>query len=1179
MATDAERKRKLDQDQLERSTSSKRRKSSDSKAKSTKTANRPSNGSSKRSASPKVVVTRIDPRHAVSSLKASPEPDRKERKAAKKARTSDANSIAGAADVPNGGILAKEQPDQATNGASRNGHATTGLAGNGSDSISKQKVDTQQAALQAPATAGQSKKDKKKQRRQSVQSTGRDTEMVDVAKSKSKKSAKKEAKVDSRHVNAPVSLLPAKEKEQRALEKKERRRVDREVVSGLRPDEARTAPNENGWWLSPPAAGRYLNHDPIFVRSETSEECLIAATVRELQLLSLDTSLVIRTHIVPDGRSILCYSLSPSDEECVDIAYDNGAKVQWNWITSQIVKGTFPGQETTIAMTTAKVIGDRAELFYITQAKGEYILVGQRKSLFKTKHPISSVQVLDNASFIVCLSEDAIIVGSRKVVREDSDYVFVEIPTTVPSTCVDARVITQHSKTATKQSNQRSEVAIAVGNAEGQIHLYTQFSELLVGTDKASFPAPRVLHWHREPLSAVKFSRDGNYLISGGKETVLVLWQLETGKKQFLPHLTAEVERIVVSPNGTKYALQMGDNSIMVISTSELKAVANFAGLQLPVRLQNMDADIELPRTTALLHPQNQHQLLLTVPSSQPKSADDITTRPFLQTFDTRHSRHITRQALTRNNVTDFSLGPEDTPIEPPDVSHIAISADGNWLATVDDWYPPGTDLAPGACDLDHYDALQVKEQQLQRREVHLKFWHWNAADAIWTLSTRADAPHARSAHADLGAGAGRVLQLKADPASNTFATMGEDGCMKLWRPRSRTRHGVPLKDENGEILVEWVCKRSVPLHIPTEIPGRADSPLDDDAMDEDVKDVNVLAEPVGQPNGNEVAKSQPQVTAEGLAVIAVDDKENSPSILAATLSFSPDGSLVACGQVAGPNSDSSHPLLHFISNSTGSIVASKSGLVAPDEELIDTGFLDRYFITLSVGTVRVWNLVDDSHHYSIALMGDDDDQQDAMLAVNEADETFAIVSTAPMFKTDVRVPRVEVYSPRRPQSLFMAEFSETPVALLAAKGVKGYTVLFEDGTIRKVNSTVTSVRSGLLENLGQDAGDETAQPPAATTIAEGAFTPLPTAAETLALIQSKDGEDAELSGALGSLAFEEGEDDRPVVRPEQLASIFDVGQSSAMPPVADMFAAVIGLYGRKPRARREEIGNAMELA
>jgi NET1-associated nuclear protein 1 (U3 small nucleolar RNA-associated protein 17) len=227
-------------------------------------------------------------------------------------------------------------------------------------------------------------------------------------------------------------------------------------------------------------------------------------------------------------------------------------------------------------------------------------------------------------------------------------------------------------------------------------------------------------------------------------------------------------------------------------------------------------------------------------------------------------------------------MGPEQTPIEPPDASLIAVSADGTWLATVDDWYPPATDIAAGGVELDRDDALQVKEQQLQRREVHLKFWRWNAEDAIWTLSTRADSPHARSAHADLGTGAGRVLQLKADPSSNTFATVGEDGCMKLWRPRSRVRHGVPLKDDNGDVLVEWVCKRTVALHIPTDIPGRADSPMDDEEVDEILED-NVEQVLENGETSVEIATLQPP---EPLDIIAVEDREKSPFILATARSL-----------------------------------------------------------------------------------------------------------------------------------------------------------------------------------------------------------------------------------------------------------------------------------------------------
>ena len=77
--------------------------------------------------------------------------------------------------------------------------------------------------------------------------------------------------------------------------------------------------------------------------------------------------------------------------------------------------------------------------------------------------------------------------------------------------------------------------------------------------------------------------KSGNYIISGGTETVLVLWQLDTGKQQFLPHLSATIQNVVVSPTGTSYAVQLSDNSTMVLSTAELKPTANVAGIQASV--------------------------------------------------------------------------------------------------------------------------------------------------------------------------------------------------------------------------------------------------------------------------------------------------------------------------------------------------------------------------------------------------------------------------------------------------------------------------------------------------------------------------------------------------------------------------------------------------------------------
>lgn len=946
---------------------------------------------------------------------------------------------------------------------------------------------------------------KKKAKRESVQNGDADVSMADADK-------KELAKVPGKAEGSTVDAARKTDKKQRALEKKARRKAGREVKAGLREDGALTAPNEHGWWLSPPSAGRYLPHDAIFVRDENGDECLIAATVREVQLLHLDSSLIVRTHIVPDGRSVLCFSLSATYPDHVDISYDNGAKVQWNWTSGSAIKGTFPGQETIIAMTTANMADGRPDTFYIAQTQGTYTIVGGQKALYSTYRRLRSIQVLEGAQYIIGLGTTALVIGRRK--GNGQDYVWTEMPTTIPLQCIDARLVKPIASKG-KQTNQNPNLVLAIGNSDGQIHLFSDLASLFESPEKAQLPSPRILHWHREAVSTVKFSRDGNYLISGGKESVLVIWQLETGHKQFLPHLTSEIERLVVSPAGNQYALQLGDNSIMVLSTTELKPVANFAGLQLPTQNeQSRHQEFIVPATTAVLHPQHPDRLLLTVPSTQPKHAKDITTRPFLQTFDIRNARHIHRQALSRNNVTDFNRGPENTPIIPPDVNLLAISSDGNWLATVDEWFPPATDLEHAVAkttNMEPHDLAKVQEQQLRRREVYLKFWHWDHAQEIWTLSTRADAPHSRHANADLGSGAGRVLELKSDPASNGFATVGEDGQVKLWKPKTKTRHGVALKEQNGDDVVEWACRKTVALPLSLDVDERADSPMD-----------------------------------------GADGPEKPLAAIEACLAFSQDGSILACSTIT--NDETTQPIVHFISPEAGTVTETKSGIIPADQDVQDLGFLDRYLIVLTLSSVRVWNLVDDSHHYTIALQGAAEDQEQSRLAISQTEQTFAVASTISIPESDIPVPQLEIYSPERPVTLFEAELESMPATILSVPDKRGYTIVFEDGTIRSLSSVAPTTKE---RRLSLPAIEEIDNP----TMEAADISP----SSALALIKNEEQEeDVEIADGMAPLSLGGVEDDRRVVRPEELASIFDVGQSFALPSVKDMFRDVVELYARK---------------
>lgn len=1061
MAKDSDRKRKLEQDQVEQTTTPKRLKPS--KADSASKAASNTNGNH----SPKVIISKTEDRQASQAVGESAKRDRKDKSAV------------------DGNLQDDRYPE------------------------------VQQVVSESTARDG----DSKSRSRKSHQLEGAIQNEIVVK--------------DSEDVSQSIGNVPenqvglVKDKAQRKREKKERRRAEKEAIAQqqavIEPQlKSVTVKSHKGWSLSIPTGGRYLDQDPFFVEDENDNKCLVAATSREVQLISLETSLAVRTHIVPDGCGITCYTTSPNHPQCIDIAYDNGSKVQWNFTTSTVVKGTFPGREVATAMSPTILADDRAETFYITGSRGDWTIVGERRSLYTTQRQLKSIQVLHNGAYIVCLSPSALILGARKDTSQASDYTWVEIPFEMPITCAASRLVFDRPDKK-KQSN-RPDLAVAVGNAEGQIHLYSSLALLFASSSQGEVASPRILHWHREAVSAIKFSRDANYLISGGKETVLVIWQLDTGKKQFLPHLTAEIERIVVSPDGTRYALQMGDNSIMVLSTSELKPVANVAGLQLPVLTDQLDAQgVVLPGVATTVHPKDPHQLLLSVPSTQPKARTDTATRPFLQAFDTRNSRHISRQALTRNNITDFNDGPEGTPISPPDVSQLAVSADGKWLASVDEWVVPATDLKHEVVRSDGLsveELAEVQEQQERRREVYLKFWRWDDKQEIWTLSTRADAPHRRFVNADVGTGAGRVLKVVSDPASNCFATIGEDSIVKIWRPKMRTRHGIPLKEQDGTDAVDWTCKHTALLPIAPEGPDRADSPM-------------------------EIAEEQ----------------EKSHALAGACLAFSHDGSMLACGQMIG--SETAAPVIHFVSTATGSILTSKSGLVVPGSEVVDIAFLDRYLITLSTSAIRLWNLIDDAHHYTINLLGNLEEQQEAMLAVNHAENTYAIVSYAPKKGTDELAIKINVHEARTPETLFEADLDVRPVALLGGNGTKGFTIVFEDGTIRSLTSaTSTTTRSALL-----DTTKDTLRPASALAAPEQDVE----MADTLALPSAGDFTSA------GADMMDE--DDRPVVRPEHLAAVFDTGSSLALPPLRDMFSSVVDLFARKPRRyAADEDADAMEV-
>lgn len=465
-----------------------------------------------------------------------------------------------------------------------------------------------------------------------------------------------------------------------------------------------------------------------------------------------------------------------------------------------------------------------------------------------------------------------------------------------------------------------------------------------------------------------------------------------------MPHLSASIESIVVSPSGTAYGIRLADNSAMIVSTSELQPTFSVAGIQLPAKRK---AGIQLPffptvdgptqgcvpktktRFPAVVNPLNPRQLLLAVPSSTTSGLITKSQKScYLQTFDILSAHQISKQVLTRTKDTIINIGPELNQIEEPDVIHMQISHDAQWLATIDEWVPPESDLTILA-----FNTQREAEEQLSRREVYMKIWRWDSQSKRWELSSRIDKPHSTSM--------GTILDLASDPSSAGFATIGDDYTLRIWKPSVRHRNGRELSGPDGKTLTNWRC-RSV-TH---------------------------------------------------LEEYGYDRKVNQSG---AKLAYSLDGSIIATGYCFLSSST-----IYLVNVSAGTVIRTLSNLYTGP--LIGLGILQNFLIILS-NQLRVWDLVaeEDSFAFKLQTYGLDAQKRlnSTQLAMNASAGTFAVSlpEQTQSSRTTRLKSRVIVFDPKFPQPLYEAATQNPTTLLLPTREGSGYFIVDDAAEVSVLSS------------------------------------------------------------------------------------------------------------------------------
>ncbi|KIO25200.1 hypothetical protein M407DRAFT_25424 [Tulasnella calospora MUT 4182] len=310
----------------------------------------------------------------------------------------------------------------------------------------------------------------------------------------------------------------------------------------------------------------------------------------------------------------------------------------------------------------------------------------------------------------------------------------------------------------------------ATGDKSGHIRIWdclqdeSQLTFEKLGVAKT--PTTRLMHWHAHEVGALAFTPNGAFLISGGVEAVMVLWNMDSGRRGNVPRVGAPIQGIstVDRPDaGQEILLGLADGSFAMYNVTKGRFRVQTGSVKLASSRLN-DAEPVLA-----VDPQRRR---LALASFHPASIQI-------------HS------LLTSDSVQEVEVAPsnrvssKDKPvfITPTTVTQATFDHTGRWLATID-----GREAS-----LDSSAAW------------YLKFWELRDTSKgdRYVLNTRIDLPH----------GYERIVMVEfCNPATVggplKLATAGEDGTVKIWGARG------PIGQESWVNRATLTYREETPSHL-----------------------------------------------------------------------------------------------------------------------------------------------------------------------------------------------------------------------------------------------------------------------------------------------------------------------------------------------------------------------------
>ncbi|CAH8377974.1 unnamed protein product [Eruca vesicaria subsp. sativa] len=250
---------------------------------------------------------------------------------------------------------------------------------------------------------------------------------------------------------------------------------------------------------------------------------------------------------------------------------------------------------------------------------------------------------------------------------------------------------------------------LAVGDVTGRVLIWEDIGDVKLTSVKSEDGAESfctAFNWHSDEVTVLNFSSDGAFLYSGGKEGVLVYWELDTEKKQLLPKMETPLLYFIFSSDPTLSSAICADNQIHLLKMPSMEILRTIPGIKPP----------GLDRFGFISYVKTMHISLTRTVSIDPSSgiAAFSTANHCVQIYNLLRDTEISEVSILKGIFIEFVA-----------VTAVALSGNGSLMATAE---------------------ARFAEGNLSGGLVSLKFWVFVPNKKTFSLTTVINQPHSEAA-------------------------------------------------------------------------------------------------------------------------------------------------------------------------------------------------------------------------------------------------------------------------------------------------------------------------------------------------------------------------------------------------------------------------------------------------